>query len=69
MAALRELATHKLPDVEALIDRAQAMRAWLLTATDCSCQTLDVCGLFAPGAQPPAAPGADFALGLTHVAK
>ena len=44
--ALRELATQKLPDVEALIERAQAMRAWLLTATDCSCTTLDVCALF-----------------------
>jgi MerR family redox-sensitive transcriptional activator SoxR len=44
--ALRELAAHKLPDVEALINRAQAMRAWLLTATDCSCTSLDVCALF-----------------------
>jgi MerR family redox-sensitive transcriptional activator SoxR len=44
--ALRDLATHKLPEVEALITRAQAMRAWLMTATDCSCTTLDVCGLF-----------------------
>src|SRR5215207_10982906 len=44
--ALRELAAHKLPDVEALIERAQAMRAWLLTATDCSCTSLDVCALF-----------------------
>ena len=44
--ALRELASHKLPEVDALIERAQAMRAWLLTATDCSCTSLDVCGLF-----------------------
>jgi|tagenome__1003787_1003787.scaffolds.fasta_scaffold20767463_2 MerR family redox-sensitive transcriptional activator SoxR len=44
--ALRELAAHKLPEVEALIERAQAMREWLLTATDCSCTSLDVCGLF-----------------------
>jgi MerR family transcriptional regulator, redox-sensitive transcriptional activator SoxR len=40
--SLRELAARKLPEVEALIARAQAMRAWLLTATDCSCTTLDV---------------------------
>jgi hypothetical protein len=40
--ALHELAAHKLPDVEALIQRAQAMRSWLLTATDCSCTSLDV---------------------------
>jgi MerR family redox-sensitive transcriptional activator SoxR len=44
--SLRELAARKLPEVEALIVRAQAMRAWLLTATDCSCSTLDVCALF-----------------------
>ena len=46
--ALRALAAHKLPEVEALIERAQAMRAWLLTATDCSCTSLDVCALFDP---------------------
>ena len=45
--SLRELAARKLPDVEALIRRAQEMRSWLLTATDCSCTTLDVCALFA----------------------
>ena len=44
--ALRDLAVHKLPEVEALIARAEAMRAWLLTATDCSCRDLDVCALF-----------------------
>ena len=53
--ALRELAAHKLPDVEALIERAQAMRSWLLTATDCSCTSLDVCALFEPGADASAA--------------
>jgi MerR family redox-sensitive transcriptional activator SoxR len=50
--ALRELASQKLPEVDALIERAQAMRAWLLTATDCSCTSLDVCALFD---HPPAA--------------
>ncbi|MFN8108538.1 MAG: MerR family transcriptional regulator [Thermoleophilia bacterium] len=45
-AALRELADRKLPEIDALIARAQAMRAWLLTARGCSCDTLDVCGLF-----------------------
>jgi MerR family transcriptional regulator, redox-sensitive transcriptional activator SoxR len=44
--ALRDLAARKLPEVEALITRAQEMRAWLLTATDCSCTSLDVCALF-----------------------
>jgi MerR family redox-sensitive transcriptional activator SoxR len=51
--ALRELAAFKLPEVEALITRAEAMRDWLLTATDCSCRSLDVCVLFgASGARP-----------------
>jgi MerR family redox-sensitive transcriptional activator SoxR len=45
--ALRELAAHKLPEIDALIERAREMRAWLLTATDCSCTSLDVCALFA----------------------
>jgi MerR family transcriptional regulator, redox-sensitive transcriptional activator SoxR len=45
-AQLRELAQRKLPEVDALIERAQAMRQWLSTATSCSCGTLDVCALF-----------------------
>jgi MerR family transcriptional regulator, redox-sensitive transcriptional activator SoxR len=45
-AQLRELAQRKLPEVDALIERAQAMRQWLGTATGCSCNTLDVCALF-----------------------
>jgi MerR family transcriptional regulator, redox-sensitive transcriptional activator SoxR len=48
--ALRELTAHKLPDVDAVIERAQAIRQWLLTASDCSCPSLDVCALSEPGA-------------------
>jgi MerR family redox-sensitive transcriptional activator SoxR len=44
---VRELARRKLPEVDALIERAQAMREWLSSATGCSCKSLDVCGLFA----------------------
>ena len=53
--AVRDLAQRKLPDVDALIARAQEMRTWLLAATDCSCTSLDVCALFepAPRAAPP----------------
>ena len=43
---LRQLAEHKLPEVEALISRAEAMRDWLRAATGCSCESLHVCGLF-----------------------
>jgi MerR family redox-sensitive transcriptional activator SoxR len=51
-AQLRELAQRKLPEVEALIERAQAMRAWLTTASGCDCETLDVCALFEDGSRP-----------------
>ena len=44
---LRELADRKLPEVEELIARANAVRGWLKTASGCGCETLDVCGLFA----------------------
>ncbi len=47
--ALRELARRKLPEVEALIVRANEMHAWLLMAADCSCASLDVCALFGAG--------------------
>lgn len=56
-AALRELAARKLPEVEALIARAEAMRAWLLIATACSCTSLDVCALFDPDGDRAASPG------------
>lgn len=64
---LRKLALRKLPEVDALIERAQAMRTWLTTASDCDCDTLDVCGLF-EGAEPDGAPVNRVAdLRLTHV--
>lgn len=43
---LRDLAARKLPDVEALIARAEDMRTWLLHASRCECESLDVCALF-----------------------
>jgi hypothetical protein len=42
----RQLAARKLSHVDALIDRAQRVRAWLSTATSRGRETLDVCGLF-----------------------
>jgi MerR family transcriptional regulator, redox-sensitive transcriptional activator SoxR len=47
---LRSLAERKLPEVDALIARAKAMRAWLAAATDCSCTSFDACELFERGA-------------------
>jgi MerR family redox-sensitive transcriptional activator SoxR len=64
---VRELAARKLPEVEALITRAQAMRQWLLTATDCSCTTLDVCALFAVDGDPTRHAGEPRPLRITHV--
>lgn len=63
--SLRELAARKLPEVEALILRAEAMREWLLTATSCSCTSLDVCALFEPDGE--LAPKAEPPLRITHV--
>ncbi len=45
--ALRELAERKLPDVKALIERAQTMKGWLELAAECRCASLDICDLFA----------------------
>jgi MerR family redox-sensitive transcriptional activator SoxR len=44
--SVRALAERKLPAIDALIERAQAVRKWLEVATACECSTLDVCGLF-----------------------
>ena len=44
---LRVLAERKLPDIEALIERAEAMKQWLELASECRCGSLDVCQLFA----------------------
>jgi MerR family redox-sensitive transcriptional activator SoxR len=49
---LQALAREKLPDVEALIAQSQAMRAWLLAASDCTCPTVDACVLFESRAAP-----------------
>jgi MerR family redox-sensitive transcriptional activator SoxR len=54
-AELRNLAARKLPEIEALIARAQTMRDWLRTASGCTCDTLDVCGLFELDGLPAAA--------------
>jgi MerR family redox-sensitive transcriptional activator SoxR len=44
---LRELAERRLPEVEALIERAQVMKGWLELAAECRCASLDICDLFA----------------------
>jgi MerR family redox-sensitive transcriptional activator SoxR len=44
---LQALAARKLPELDALIERAQGMRGWLVAATQCDCETLESCALFA----------------------
>jgi MerR family transcriptional regulator, redox-sensitive transcriptional activator SoxR len=44
---LAALAERKLPEVEGLIARAEAMRDWLEVARGCGCSSLDLCALFA----------------------
>ena len=43
---LRELAARRVPEIDALIDRAQRVRAWLEIAQGCGCQSIDDCALF-----------------------
>jgi MerR family redox-sensitive transcriptional activator SoxR len=45
---LQELATRKLPEIDAVIERAQTMREWLVAASGCGCKTLEDCALFVP---------------------
>jgi MerR family transcriptional regulator, redox-sensitive transcriptional activator SoxR len=51
---LREVASRKLPEVVALIERSELVRDWLECAVRCECPNLDECPLFVdPGLQPP----------------
>ncbi len=45
---LRTIAERKLPEVDALIDRARLVRRWLEAAAECRCPTLEECPLFEP---------------------
>ena len=51
-ARLRELADRRLPEIDALIERAQRVRQWLQAAQSCSCQAIDDCKLFDDDAAP-----------------
>ena len=45
-ARLREIAERRLPELDALIERAQRVRAWLESAAGCDCRRIDDCALF-----------------------
>lgn len=49
---LQALAARKLPEVDALIERARVMRDWLTAASLCGCESLSTCGLFVGDSQP-----------------
>lgn len=52
---LRQVATVKLPEARALIERAGLVLRWLEAAAGCTCPTLDDCQLFdEPGPRPAA---------------
>jgi len=62
---IRALADEKLPHIEALIARAQAVKHWLEVAQSCDCESVDVCGLFVdPTLLPPAG---EIDLDVRHV--
>jgi MerR family redox-sensitive transcriptional activator SoxR len=53
---IRELADEKLPQIDALIARARAVKQWLQVAQSCDCASVDVCRLFVdPTLLPPVA--------------
>jgi MerR family transcriptional regulator, redox-sensitive transcriptional activator SoxR len=43
---LREVADRKLPEIVALIERAELVRSWLECAAQCECPNLNECPLF-----------------------
>jgi MerR family transcriptional regulator, redox-sensitive transcriptional activator SoxR len=43
---LRELAERRLPEIDALIERARRVRQWLAAAQGCGCEAIDDCRLF-----------------------
>jgi MerR family redox-sensitive transcriptional activator SoxR len=55
---LRELAERRLPEIDALIERAVQVRAWLSEATHCGCASVDDCELFDDALLPPGRFGA-----------
>jgi MerR family redox-sensitive transcriptional activator SoxR len=64
-SSMQSLSERKLPEIEAVLDRTQAMKGWLEVARECGCATPEECALFpAPGE---AAVDPEDALRLVHV--
>jgi MerR family redox-sensitive transcriptional activator SoxR len=68
---LRHLSKRKLPELDALIERAEAMRRWLTVASSCGCESFEACTLFdepaAGNSTHEAPPNGGPAFQLTHV--
>lgn len=62
---IRTLADEKLPHIDALIARAQAVKHWLQVAHSCDCTSVDVCGLFVDRTLLP--PTGEITLDVRHV--
>ena len=54
---LREVASRKLPEIIALIERSELVRDWLELAARCECPDLGQCPLFGEPGLPSAEPG------------
>ena len=50
---LRQIAERRLPELDAMIERAQVVRRWLAAAETCECPNLDECCLFDGAPLPP----------------
>jgi hypothetical protein len=59
------VAERRLPEIDALMERAARVRTWLQAATECACQGIDECALFDDAALPPAPHRAPFAVAHT----
>jgi DNA-binding transcriptional MerR regulator len=53
---LRRMAERRLPEIDALLERATVVRGWLEAAARCECPSLDDCCLFDDAALPAAPP-------------
>ena len=63
---IRSLSSRKLDEVDALLERARAMKGWLEIAQRCGCATPEECALFPqPGDDAATEP---FSLALVRVA-
>jgi DNA-binding transcriptional MerR regulator len=45
---VQRMAESKLPDIDALIQRATAIRRWLEMTSACECESIEACSLFDP---------------------